>query len=1072
MRKKKMFRILGIAITTIMALSLVVATALPVSADEEAWSDYTASDLPGLDAVSDFFMGPNILYSGPIAKAVDDTLYLYVEGTALPYDDLFISTDAGRTWEATGLYVDFVGAGAVVAIACYGEDADTLYVADATNVYKSTDAGDIDSWKDLGSPVAGTEVITCLDVGYADEDPHLYVGTADPGADGIFDNADDVALFGEVHYYRDAPFASVWTDLDVCGPDAGGAVDDSDVWGIGCSPDFANDTLTVAVISEKTVNTTLVTANEAAGIGLTAWDDAVIQNEAAAAFTLINATDPVFVEDFDVDDAYELFVGIHGPVHTVSGVGGVYRITGMTNADDFLLDDIDDEIASLGAVGTLGASSLLAGALADTTVERPAIWYSTDDGDSWDETDKAPAVEDDPADAAGVAANLVIVDDDFADTGIAWCATFQATAQLIEEGSVSLTTDFGATWNGISMLDTDMAIAIHDIDFAPEYGTSDAPMFTVTEPTGALTRSVWKFDGSNWERVFLCRDVAAVGLAPNYDLDLVQTSPDYTNDSTLFIADSGTPLILRSDDGGATFAELIREPLAAITAWVVLDDDTVITADAAGNYYKTTRYGRRIWDTDLISAAGNTITDLAVSPNIGTDDTLLAGDILSLVYISEDLGDAWDEVSASDVAGFVTAVNPTYVAFDPGYASNAIFYAASDDVVARCTIDTAEDWGDQVFEDFVNAANAPGLTTAVGPGGIVVSIDGAEGGVDFGTLYVADATAGAGMWRCLNPTDAIGDTDFENPIVGLVGAETFAGISAAATVRNLELVYGSNVLYAIDTTLPIDIWTYEDTLAAAILPDTPADTAGLADTDRVLFQWDALNADTVAQYDLEVYEDADWEDLVVAFEAATPADPQYSWSVGNNVLAPPDPGSKYYWRVRVNRAQPVASRWSEGWWFTTKVGAVAQPVQVRPLPGADEVILSPTFNWLEVVGATSYEIDLASDAGFAELITAGTSPINVWAIDTELNYSTVYYWRVRGISATGAPAGDWIVSIFSTMEEPEAAISPVEIVVPPAPEVTIEQPTITPNWIYAIIAIGATLAVLVIVLVVKTGAKR
>jgi len=392
-KKNKMFRILGIALTAVMALSLVIATALPASAAEEEWSDYTASDLPAIEAGSDFFMGPNILSSGPIAKSIDDTLYLYVEGTAAPYDDLFISTDDGLTWEATGFYVDFPAAGPVVAIACYGEDADTLYVATATNVYKSAATGDIDSWSDLGSPFAGTEIITCTDVGYAADDPHLFIGTADPGPDGIFDNADDAALNGEVHYYRDAPFASIWTDLDVCGPDAGGAINNSDVYGITCSPDFANDTLTVAVISEKIVNTSLVTANEAAGIGLTAWDDVVIQNETPAAFILTGATNPVFVEDFDIDDAYELFVGIQGPVHTVSGVGGVYRITGMTNADDFLLDDVDDEIASLDVVGALGATSLIVGAMSDASVERPAIWYSTDDGDSWDETDKAPAVE-------------------------------------------------------------------------------------------------------------------------------------------------------------------------------------------------------------------------------------------------------------------------------------------------------------------------------------------------------------------------------------------------------------------------------------------------------------------------------------------------------------------------------------------------------------------------------------------------------------------------------------------------------------------------------------------------------
>lgn len=653
----------------------------------------------------------------------------------------------------------------------------------------------------------------------------------------------------------------------------------------------------VAVITNGA--NSFVTADVGAGIGATAWDDAEIQNDAAAALIITGATDPVFVEDFEIDDAYELFVGVSGPAH-VGTLGGVYRITGMTNADDFLLADVDDNIVSLDVVGDLAATSLLAGTA--VAAGPGSIWYSTDDGDSWDETDKTPT-------GGGATRNLVIVDDDFADSGIAWCASTAAT----KEGGVHLTTDFGATWNGISMIDTNMAGAVWDIAFSPDYGTGDAPMFMVTQGVAAVDDSVWKYDGTNWERVWF--DAAN-------QLNMVEVSPDYANDTAVFVAAGAAPTILYSHDGGATFTEMIRQPGAAITSWAVIDDETIITGAALGVTYMTTRYGRRVWDEPTMPAGAGLITDFAV-----LGDTILAGDAVSQVFISFDSGDEFEEVSASDIAGFATAPNDTYVAFDPRYASNNFIYATSDDVIARCEIDESEDMGDLEFTDFATAGTPPVLTPAAGngPSGIVVSDDGTQAGESVVTLYVMDAVtpaAGtqAGVWRCLNPADSIADVVFENAVAGLAAAaagQDFAPVFGA--ISNLELSPG-NILYAIDTApivaVPDVIYTYEDTLAKPVELTSPANKAALEDTDRVSFGWDDLNADTVAQYQIWVNEEED-------FSAAT--DEQ----VGT-ILAPSDihddnaliwraaaAGTVYFWEVRVAAGQPVLSRWSNlcsnGW---------------------------------------------------------------------------------------------------------------------------------------------------------------
>ncbi|MBA7639684.1 hypothetical protein ES703_47344 [subsurface metagenome] len=991
---------------------------------------------------------------------IDGVTYDLEDSTAIG-THLMISTDDGRTWEETDYAADTDGS-TITAMAVSSEDADVLYVADATNVWKTDDAGD--SWTDLGAVIDPDNpsttylvAITCLAVGYEDEIPHIFVG------------GDELTGAGEVFYYQDAPFASTWIDLDVCAPDNSIAIDSSDVWGIATSPDFDSDTLVVVVIQSGTQS--FVSANVGAGIGTEDWDDLELLDDLAASYVITGATNPVFVGDFDIVDAYELFVGVSGLAHDGS-LGGVYRITGMTNADDFLLPDVDDDIVSLDVVGDLAYTSLLAGTDGIATAVGPgSIWYSTDDGDDWDETDKAPT-------GAGATQNYVIVDDDFADSGIAWCASNAAT----KEGGFHLTTDFGATWNGISLLDTDMGTAVYDIAFSPDYGTGDdAPMFMVTESSVGANAddSVWKYDGTNWERVW---------YDATNELDLVEVSPGYAGDTAVFVADSAGAVILYSHDGGANFTEMIRQPDSAITSWVVIDDETIITGASGGAIYKTVRYGRRIWDESTVPAAAGLITDLAV-----LGDTVLAGDDESQVFISTDGGDEFEEVSASDVAGFVTlaAGNNTYVAFDPRYASNNFIYAASDNIVARCEIDESEDMGDLEFDNFANAGTIPGLITVDGPSGIVVSDDGTQAGESVATLYVMDAvspTTGTqpGVWRCLNPADTLADVVFELASAGLAAeaaGQDFAPVGGT-TIRNLELSPG-NILYSIDTVPIVDvpdvIYTYEDTLAKPVELTSPTNGAKLEDEERVSFGWDDLNADTVNVYEIWVNEEEDFptatdKDVGTCDQDGTALTTTSAYTDDNELLwRTADPGTEYFWKVRVGISSatgggPVLSRWSDTRSFMTKVGMTDAPVQVRPLPGAQDIILTPSFSWLAVTGADLYEIEVATDAGFTSLVTSATALVNAWATDVELDYSTVYYWRVRGISSSGAPAGDWVISIFTTMVKVEAAPAPVEVTTVPAPDVTVTVPVteITPAWIWAIIAIGAVLCIAVIVLIVRT----
>jgi len=1175
-------------VTLAVAFSPIPALASP---DEEAWEAWP--DMPAASTVAvpgDYFMTAAITALGPFAKASDGTLYLYVQdglvGAGM-FDDLFKSEDEGRTWEATdyGADIGWAAADYIVDIACSSEDPDILYVATANRVYKTEDAGD--EWDSVSTAVAlagvlsfATEVITSMDVGYVDGKPYVFIGTTDdplyaPGG---------TAYRGGVYYMGDFALSGVdWTDLNV---DDGAINATLDVYSLACSPNFDEDAELDVLVTDQTaaVPYTAIVNNIGAAIGV--WDEVVeLQTDVTGAYRCTVASEIRYVDDFDVDGDYGFFVG----TNNVTGVGDgdVFFICGTTCFIDL---GIDDDIASVDAVGDYGNTSLVAGAITIAPaagITSSPVYYSTDDGATWDETDKAPTGA---ATVGLTTANYVLIDDDFADSGIAWCASDAAT----KEGAVSLTTDFGATWNGISMIDTNMTGAVYDVAFSPDYGTGDAPLFMVTESNVvAADDSVWKYDGTYCERVWY----DAVNA-----LDLVEVSPNYASDTAVFIAASATPRILYSFDGGADFTAMTKNPadtanvVKPITAWVVIDDETLITGAASGEVYKTTRYGRRCWDeVDLLG--GVAITDIAVS-----GDTVLVGDNNSIVSISTDGGEEYDELSDGEVATLAGA-NDTYVAFDADYATNDTVYAASGAFVARCEIDPDEDMGDQEFDDMGalgGFAAASGLVTSedgtlyaadatavagigaavaavagvpgdaftimataaadngtiqlsagvvvvsgsagaladvinVGAGGVldplntipgaIVPADGALAwnlpGIGdwltftcapaapptYGTysivgaapvaIITADADGDASVWggagigtgpfalpdcavaavaaaaapgatggvnRCLNPTDDVADVEWELPLTGFLAGEAFTAIGSVggSGVSSLTLLAGSNILWAIDTAAaPEAIWTYEDTLAAPVILTSPGNGASVDSEDEVTFTWEDLNEDTVEFYELELneYDDFSGPDL-----GATLIDDN-DWSTGAGAL---EAGTTYYWRVTVT--DPVSSRTSAEWSFITKVAQVTAPVEVRPLPGAQDVILKPTFAWRPVTGADTYELVIATDAGFTSVVTSATTLINAWEIDVELDYSTVYYWRVRGISASGAPAGDWVISIFTTMAKPAAAAAPVEItqITQPAPIVEITKTEITPAWIWAIIAIGAVLCVAVVILIVRT----
>jgi hypothetical protein len=66
------------------------------------------------------------------------------------------------------------------------------------------------------------------------------------------------------------------------------------------------------------------------------------------------------------------------------------------------------------------------------------------------------------------------------------------------------------------------------------------------------------------------------------------------------------------------------------------------------------------------------------------------------------------------------------------------------------------------------------------------------------------------------------------------------------------------------------------------------------------------------------------------------------------------------------------------------------------------VAATPTFTWSAVAGATSYSIQVATDAGFTNIVASASGLANpTWTSNVALNTSTTYFWRVQAGNACG-----------------------------------------------------------------------
>jgi hypothetical protein len=87
-----------------------------------------------------------------------------------------------------------------------------------------------------------------------------------------------------------------------------------------------------------------------------------------------------------------------------------------------------------------------------------------------------------------------------------------------------------------------------------------------------------------------------------------------------------------------------------------------------------------------------------------------------------------------------------------------------------------------------------------------------------------------------------------------------------------------------------------------------------------------------------------------------------------------------------------------------------------PGDGAKNVALQPTLTWSAATQAAQYKVQVATDAGFTDIVFSATATGTSQAVSTLLTSDTQYFWRVRG--ANGCGLGPWATAFsFTTVPQ-------------------------------------------------------
>jgi photosystem II stability/assembly factor-like uncharacterized protein len=942
-----------IFILVLLLLSLNTIFSSPQAFASTEAARWTRVNIPAGGAVGGWVLanGSDIQH---LTVAADGTLYAY--GRGLTYT-LYKSTDGGLKWSYIGQVQD-----AITGITVSPHDPDTIYYATSSLVYRSTNGGKtfIQMPASPGGAGSGNIAITSISVAWLNYNI-IAVGTRDTDSPG----------FGGVYTLEEADNFPGWIDTDI------GAYD---VYAVAFSPNYASDRQIAAVVTDETdtfIISKIGNSNWSAFIGYARLDrdNSGVATSVAAAHSAVIA----FPADYNgltaTADRF-FFVGID----TGAGEGDVYQVRcidtpGLSPATDLNIGSIYGEnnidITGLAIYSSARNVILVAG-----SANSSQTYMSTDGGTSWTRSGKAPT---------GDADTCVQFAPDFGVTGKMYAVTSGAGSAL------SISRDIGVSWNQASFINTTIT-NILDLAPSPDYSRDNALFMISSGGADNLWRS--QDGGNTWERIFSSVYAGVDGLS------LVMLPPQYGIDSQkVFISgtSNGDPAIWESSDNGQTYlCRVTHNPATGaafpVDSWAMADKDTLYIGSnngLQGLIFQTSNGG--FFYTAENPLGNDLLYTIAFSPDYESDGNILVGNADGWIYWSDDNGVTYQPLPLDAAAPPLTG--NVAVAFDPGFNTNHIIYAAADAA------------GGGIYRFIVGESTGWESINGTLPAGAIVNRLAVSGD---GILYAINAHINGGMERCLNPKSA--SPTFETVADGLSAGPILSG-----------LWQRDGRLWTIDIA-NCKLMTYYDTLALPVIQVSPendiSSIGSLIDhtVKNVTIDWDTIDGATSYKWQCSL--DTDFSSIPTGLEDTT--------SSSSVRLPDLEPATTYYWHVRASA--PVLGPWSPKWSFITSLDTEIVTLKPEiPAAGAGEVPIKPVFQWTAIVGAEAYELLVAADADFNDPVIVKINdyslPTNAWQCDVSLDYATTYYWKVRA-TASGTRSAWSSAGVFTTQTPPAADIVP------------------------------------------------